>query len=162
MYNKILVPVDGSGLAECVLPHVESIAKGCGVKEVIFLRAVEPVSAPYGAISDGHLILTESDTAQIRAEIDSKNKEAAEQYLNQVVSQQKYAGVKVQSAVVMGKAADSIADYATQNDIDLIIIASHGRTGVSRWVLGSVADRIAHSTCAPVLIVRAPGCVVGI
>jgi nucleotide-binding universal stress UspA family protein len=42
LYKKILVPLDGSDLAECVLPHVESIAKGCGVKEVIFLRVVEP------------------------------------------------------------------------------------------------------------------------
>jgi nucleotide-binding universal stress UspA family protein len=51
-----------------------------------------------------------------------------------------------------------LADYATQNGVDLIIIASHGRSGVSRWVLGSVADRIVRNSCVPVMMVRAPGC----
>ena len=140
MYKKVLVPLDGSELAECVLPHVEAIVKGCTVQEVIFLRAVEPVSSPSGAIGDGAAVLTESDTARIRMEIDSSNKKDAEKYLNQIVSKQKYAGLNVQSAVIIGKAADSIADYATQNNVDLIIIASHGRSGVSRWLMGSVAE----------------------
>ncbi len=48
MYQKILVPLDGSELAECVLPHVESIAKGCGVQNVVFLRVVEPFHMPSG------------------------------------------------------------------------------------------------------------------
>jgi nucleotide-binding universal stress UspA family protein len=55
-----------------------------------------------------------------------------------------------------------IADYASKNDVDLIIIATHGRSGVSRWVWGSVADHILRSACVPVLMIRAPGCVAGI
>ncbi len=58
----------------------------------------------------------------------------------------------------MGGVAEGIADYATKNDADLIIMATHGRSGISRWVLGSVADRVLRSSCVPVLMVRAPGC----
>lgn len=159
MYKKILVPLDGSELAECVLPHVESIAKGCGTGSVVFARVVEPVTAPYGAMGDAAAVITEQDTARMRAEIDASNKNEAEKYINQLVSRQKYEGVKVQSELITGKTSDSIAEYATKNDVDLIIIATHGRSGISRWVWGSVADRILRSACVPVLMVRAPGCV---
>ncbi len=80
-------------------------------------------------------------------------------YLNQVAGRVKLGGAKVQTQAVTGKAAESLADYATHNEIDLIIITTHGRSGVSRWVWGSVADRILHSACVPVLMVRPPACV---
>ena len=159
MYKKILVPMDGSELAECVLPHVESIAKGCGAGSVVFARVVEPATAPYGAMGDGGAVITQQDTARMRADIDATHKNETEHYLNQLVSRQKYEGVKVQSILIIGKTADSVAEYATKNDVDLIIIATHGRSGISRWVWGSVADRILRSACVPVLMVRAPGCV---
>ena len=54
--------------------------------------------------------------------------------------------------------ADSLADYAVNTDVDLIVIASHGRSGVSRWVMGSVAEKMVRSSSVPVLMVRAPGC----
>jgi nucleotide-binding universal stress UspA family protein len=60
--------------------------------------------------------------------------------------------------VIYGKAADAIADYGDTKDFDLILIATHGRSGVSRWVWGSVADKIMRSACVPILMVRAPGC----
>ena len=154
MYKKILVPLDGSELAECVLPHVESIAKGCGVQNVIFLRVVEPLYLP----SSGEISFSEED----RKRINSESRAIAVSYLSQLVSRAKYDGVNVQSEVVTGKAADSIAEHATKNGVDLIIIATHGRSGVSRWMWGSVADRVLRSACVPVLMVRAPGCVPGI
>ena len=153
MYQKILVPLDGSELAECVFPHVEAIAKGCGVGEVVFVRAVESFQMP-----SGHAYLSQE---QIK-EIDTDNDVAAKDYLNQVVSQVKLDGVKVQTQVITGKAADSLADYATNNGFDLVVIATHGRGGVSRWVWGSVADRVLRSACVPLLMIRAPGCVPGI
>lgn len=157
MYEKILVPLDGSELAECVLPHVESIARGCGVQNVVFIRVVEPFQLPTGyGYWDAGFNLDGVNS------IDSKNRASAEDYLGQVVSRMKYDGVTVQSEVVTGKPAESIADYATKNGVDLVIIATHGRSGISRWALGSVAERVLRSTCAPVLMVRAPGCVPGI
>jgi nucleotide-binding universal stress UspA family protein len=64
--------------------------------------------------------------------------------------------------VLEGKVADTLAQWAEKNGVGLIIIASHGRSGVSRWIMGSVADRIMRSACVPVLMVRAPGCFPGI
>jgi nucleotide-binding universal stress UspA family protein len=155
MYKKILVPLDGSELAECVLPHVESIAKGCNTQTVVFLRVVEPFYMP---TSDEFTIYFSEKTIE---RINSENRAAAEKYLSQLVNSAKYDGVTVKSEVLTGKAADTIAEYATKNAVDLIIIATHGRSGISRWVWGSVADRVLRSACVPVLMVRAPGCVPG-
>jgi nucleotide-binding universal stress UspA family protein len=157
MYKKILVPLDGSKLAECVLPHVESIAKGCGVESVTFIRVVDlplmPVSGDLGY----------SLSAKDWERMESESRVAAENYLNKLVSRVKYDGINVQTKVLTGgQAADIIAEYATQNEVDLIVIATHGRSGISRWVWGSVADRILRSACVPVLMVRAPGCIPGI
>jgi len=155
MYQKILVPLDGSELAECVLPHVETIAQGCGVKEVTFLRTVEPFDIPAGG--DGGVFNVE----QIR-EIEAETKREAEAYLSGVAAKAQYGAANTSTVLLDGKADESIAEYADKNDFDLIIIATHGRSGISRWVWGSVADRTLRSVCMPVLMVRAPGCVPGI
>ncbi len=154
MYQKILVPLDGSPLAECVLPHVETIARGCGAGTVVFVRVVEPFHMP----SSSEVSLSAAEITRINAE----NKADAESYLSQLVSRTKYDSVKVQSELMTGRVADSIVDYAARNETDLIVIATHGRSGISRWVWGSVAERILRSSCVPVLMVRAPGCVPGI
>ena len=156
MYKKILVPLDGSELAECVLPHVESIAQGCGAQSVTFLRSVEPFHKLTSW--DGGTVLSEADISRI----ESGNKADAKKYLENLVKRTKYEGVTAKYEVLMGTAAESITDYAIKNKVDLIVIATHGRSGVSRWVWGSVADRILRSACVPVLMVRAPGCVPGI
>jgi nucleotide-binding universal stress UspA family protein len=155
MYRKILVPLDGSKLAECVLPHVEALAKGCQVQEVIFARVHEPFRWFSGA-SD--YVLSEREIARI----ESEQIAVAEKYLKEVVNQVHLDGLKPRSELLTGPIAESIAEYAAKNSVDLIIIATHGRSGVGRWVWGSVADRILRSSCVPVLMVRAPGCVPGI
>jgi len=122
------------------------------VQNVVFLRVVEPFYMPSGG--DG-ASFSDKDIKRI----DSENRVAAESYLSQLVSQIKYDGVTVRSEVITGKAADCIAEYAIKNGFDLVTIATHGRSGVSRWVWGSVADRVLRSACVPVLMIRAPGCV---
>lgn len=154
MYQKILVPLDGSELAECVLPHVESIAQGCGVQNVVFLRVVEPFHMHTG----GEWVPSPEQIERIEAQ----GKKAAKDYLGQLIRRLEYNAAKVKTEVVMGRAAESIVEYATKNEVELIVIATHGRSGVSRWVWGSVADRVLRSACVPVLMVRAPGCVPGI
>jgi nucleotide-binding universal stress UspA family protein len=151
MYKNILVPLDGSELAECVLPHVESIARGCGVEEVIFLRVVERLRQ----VCDYEGCLSQ----EIISSIDADNKAAADSYLSQLIKRTRYDGVSVRPEVITGTPAESIADYATKNSVDLITIATHGRSGIGRWVWGNVADRILRSACVPVLMIRAPGCV---
>lgn len=157
MYKKILVPVDGSELAECVLPHVETVARGCGVESITFVRVAEPARLPVSGDEYGFY------SANLWQEMESASKVAARSYLDQLVSRVKYDGIAVQAEVLTGgQAADMVAAYATKNEFDLIIIATHGRSGVSRWVWGSVADRILRSACVPVLMVRAPGCLPGV
>jgi nucleotide-binding universal stress UspA family protein len=154
MYQKILVPLDGSELAECVLPHVEAMAGGCKVKDVVLARVVEPFRQPSG--SDYSMRPEEI------ARIDAQSMAGADQYLKQVKAKMKLSRSTVATETLRGSPASELADYSTKNGVDLIVIATHGRSGVSRWVWGSVADRILRSACVPVLMVRAPGCFPGI
>ena len=154
MYNKIMVPLDGSELAECVLPHVEAIASGGQVHQVVFVRVVNPIRLPGSVPARGDFGFTEKD----RQQLEKHRKDAAEAYLKKILDSLDVKGIKPSYATLEGKVADSLVDYAINNNVDLIVIASHGRSGVSRWVLGSVADRMVRSSCVPVLMVRAPGC----
>jgi nucleotide-binding universal stress UspA family protein len=154
MYKTILVPLDGSKLAECVLPHVETLVKGSQAKRVIFARVVEPFRPP---MTD--YVITEEQLKKV----DKGHKDYAEKYLKEIVSQTKYrSGVRIETTVLYGNVADSLAEFANKNEADIIVIATHGRSGISKWVWGGVADRILRSSCVPVLMVRAPGCVPGI
>jgi len=154
MYQTILVPLDGSKLAECVFPHVETLVKGSQVKRVIFTRVVEPFHPP----TSDYIINEET-----RQKVDKEHKAYAEKYLKEIVGQVKYgSGVKVETVMLYGNAADSLAEFANKNGVDIIVIATHGRSGISKWVWGGVADRVLRSSCIPVLMVRAPGCVPGI
>ncbi len=149
MYENIMVPLDGSELAECVLPHVEAFIKGCHVANVVFVRVVQPPPAPYAGsyvVIPGRLKKNES-----------AGKYDAKDYLDQVINRLKHEGVELHSEVLVGRVADSLADFTEKNDFDLILIATHGRSGISRWVRGSVADKILRSSNIPVLMVRAPG-----
>lgn len=154
MYDKIVVPLDGSELAECVLPHVETIAKGCGVKNVTFVRVVEPFRTTAG----GEAVFSEEYVKKYEAD----SKAAAKNYLDKLVGKLSYNGASPKAEVLFGRPGDILVDYAKKKNPDLIIIATHGRSGVSRWVWGSVADRILRGACVPVLMIRAPGCIAGI
>jgi len=155
MYQKIMVPLDGSELAECVLPQVEAIATGCGVSTVVFVRVVEPLEFPDGEI---RILMDESKLKNMESERETD----AQQYLDQLVGRLKFGASKLETKVIVGLAAESLAAFAEKNEFDLIVISTHGRSGVSRWVWGSVADRILRAACVPVLMVRAPGCLVGV
>ena len=152
MYKKILVPLDGSELAECVLPHVESIATKYGATSIMLLRVIDSYvwSATYAYLDES-----------FRKEADEKHEKAAKEYLDEVASRIDLAGIEVQKELINGSPADSIAEYVTKNDVDLIAIATHGRSGVSRWAWGSVADKVLRSACVPVLMVRPPKCIAG-
>jgi nucleotide-binding universal stress UspA family protein len=149
MYKKIMVPLDGSELAECVLPHVDAFMKGFNLSDVILVRVVEPEMPSYHGE-------TRIDS-EIMAEREAKRKSSAKDYLNRVATRIKHEGMTVQAEVLVGRVTESLIDYAEKNDIELILIATHGRSGVTRWVMGSVADKILRSANVPVLMVRAPG-----
>ena len=141
MYTKILVPLDSSDVAECVLPYVEAIATANNEVDVTFLHIILPLEVP----------LT---TLDFKARIESEAKSAAKNYLANVISSVKYKET-THSEVIVGKAADTIVDYAAQNKVDLIIMATHGLSGVTRWIHGSVADKVLHESEIPVWLIRA-------
>jgi nucleotide-binding universal stress UspA family protein len=151
MYKNILVPLDGSELAEGVLSHVATVAKGCQEPKIVLLRVVEPIEIPYG---DAITTVTIDQLQQL----ENNDKANAEKYLNKIAKNLTMTGLKTVSTVVKGKAADTIVDYVDNNNIDLVVFSTHGRSGLSRWFWGSVADRVLRHVCVAVLMVRAPGC----
>jgi nucleotide-binding universal stress UspA family protein len=150
MYQKILVPLDGSELAECVLPHVKAIASGCDVKQLILLRVVEPLHGGEIPSDISSEVLQEADI------------NAAKEYLAKIKAQLSKEGFDVEAEVLTGRSAEIISDFAQRNEVDLIALSTHGRSGISRWVFGSVADRVVRSSSVPVLLIRPRGCEVGI
>ncbi len=154
MYQHIMVPLDGSELAECVLPHARAIALGCAVVKVTLIRVVEPLH-----IRDG---LETRIPPEERERIEERSMDRARDYLEQIVKSLKETGIAAQSEVLHGHVVDKLIDYANMNEVDLIIVSTHGRSGVSRWAWGSVTDRILHAACVPVEMIRAPGCIPGV
>jgi nucleotide-binding universal stress UspA family protein len=154
MYQHIMVPLDGSELAECVLPHVEALAAGCDVSRVTLVRVVTPLHL-YGGAESGL-------SPEERQRVEADSTDVARAYLDRMVTRLADMGVSAQSEVLFGNIIDRLVDYADKNGVDLIIIATHGRSGVSRWVWGSVADRALRSAKMPVLMVRAPGSTPGV
>jgi nucleotide-binding universal stress UspA family protein len=149
MYKKIMVPLDGSELAECVLPHVDAFIEGCHVKHFVFVRVVEPAAVFYtGDYPMSPDVLKEKEIAA---------QGIAGDYLDQVLDRLKHKGAELFSKVLVGHVAECLVDFAEENNFDLILIATHGRTGVKRWVRGSIADKVLRSSNIPVLMVRAPG-----
>ena len=155
MYKKILVPMDGSELAESVLPHVKAISGGCSVNEVVLIRIIEPIVIPHSAMIKS--IMRDSDLEQVEHD----REKAANEYLDRVIAGMDLGVSDVNKVVLKGQVAETIGKYAEDNGVDLIVISTHGRSGITRWVMGSVAERVLRSSCVPVLMVRAPGCIPG-
>ncbi len=157
MYQNIMVPLDGSQLAECVLSHVQSFIQDCRVQTVTLARVVESEPPRFiGHPSHGSSTDYEKVIEYTRKDVEER-KTAAAAYLQDVVKRLNMNDVKFQTEVLAGDIAGSLVDYAEEKQVDLILIATHGRSGVSRWVRGSIADRILRASRIPVLMIRAPG-----
>jgi nucleotide-binding universal stress UspA family protein len=126
-YRKVLVPLDGSELAERAIIYAKSLARAKGSEIILFTVSVA---------SDGHL------DRPIKAYLELKAKELQSQ------------GIKASIAISYGNIADEIIKFADKNKVDLIIISTHGHSGINRWVLGSVATKVLHGTCTPVLLIK--------
>ncbi len=140
MFKKILVTLDGSSFAEEALPYARELA-GCGDATLVLARVDEPYEPPPGVF-----VPATSIPEVIRL--------SAGEYLEQLASRLKLAGLKVESAVLDGKVADSLLKFAKSEGVDLIVMSTHGRTGLSRLLMGSVAEQIVHGAHCPVLLVR--------
>jgi nucleotide-binding universal stress UspA family protein len=152
MYDKILVPLDGSGRAECVLPHVETLATACEVKEVILVSVTERITG-FRVMDD----YSQPRGERLVPEAVGKEEKEAQQYLEKIAKTLKAKGIKVSTEVLMGKPAEELIIYAHKMNCGLIVMASHGRSGISRWAHGSVADRVFKATNIPILMIKAEG-----
>ena len=146
-----LVPLDGSELAEQILPHVEAMVKqrGAEIVDVVLIRVCEPPTIP-SDYPPGMPLSWDERVEQEMAKCSRRN----EQYLLAVEKRLKGAGLSVRSQLLTGKAADEIVDYAAKTPFSLIAMTTHGRSGLSRWVYGSVAEKVLLGVSSPILLVR--------
>jgi nucleotide-binding universal stress UspA family protein len=154
MYKTILVPLDGSELAELVFPHVEMLAKQSRhwpAVDVILLRVAQLPRVPIAGVQDRF-----GASALVVEQAAIADREDAEKYLAEVAERFKESGLKVRTELMIGDAADEILEYAKKHPVDLIAMATHGRSGISRWAYGSVASKVLREINTPLLLVTPP------
>jgi nucleotide-binding universal stress UspA family protein len=142
MYKKILVPLDGSPLAEGVLPHALALANAEGA-EIVILRVAADPAAEF-AFSDPSLA---SDMV--------KDLEAdTTKYMSEITSKLKSQGAKISAITREGAIAETILAVADEVGADVIAMSTHGRSGMRRWLMGSIADRVVNHSHIPVMLIR--------
>jgi nucleotide-binding universal stress UspA family protein len=145
--KKVLAALDGSQFAEAIIAHAESFARAMGGK-VVLLQVIEPVKAPQ--------LVIYKDWEKVEKDLVAKLQREAERYLGRKKTFLEGKGVKVGVQLLQGRPAETILQYAAENDIDLIALTTHGFSGVTRWAYGSVASRVVEASTRPVLLVRPP------
>ena len=148
MYKKMLVPLDTSDFAECVLQHVKEIATTREIPEVVLLSAIEPMTSQTMAYM-GPENVTESEERAVAGAL---------QYLEKVKTSLALEQSKISIVAMAGPSADVILDYVANNGVDVLVLSSHGRSGVSRVLIGSTADKILRRSPVPVFLVPAVSC----
>jgi nucleotide-binding universal stress UspA family protein len=146
LVKRILVPLDGSDVGEAALPWAVELAQRLGA-EVILYQVVK------------HVMILATEGAAMSSEIYEEEEKfrraAAMAYLEKIGKSALEKGLSISYALGSGPPADQIIDYAETNDVDLIAMSTHGRSGISRWVFGSVTDKVLHAGSTGVLTVRA-------
>ena len=144
LFQRILLPVDGSQMAERVLPTAITVAQALDAELILFQVPIVHVdgwmTGEWFLPVQGVLATAEQD---------------AQVYLDYVATRLREQGVNASTATDIGGVAESIIEYSEANRVDLIAICTHGRTGLRRWTLGSVADRVLRAGNIPILLVRA-------
>lgn len=140
--DKILVPLDGSVLAEAALGRAVELAKENPDATLLLLRAAEASTLPGVDPTEGQVVAVKE----------------AEEYVEAVAARLAQGGAEhVKTSVWYGKPAPAIVEAARYGKIDLIVMSTHGRSGLGRLILGSVAESVLRSTRTPILLLRADG-----
>jgi nucleotide-binding universal stress UspA family protein len=139
MYKKILVPLDGSDLAERVLTYVKSLTDRDKTMRITFLYVIT-IDIPLAS-------------QKYKTQIEADARSGAESYLKRLLTKFDHQDM-VETVIKSGNAAEAIVDYADRENIDLIVMATHGRSGISRWSHGSVADKVLHNSTIPVWMIN--------
>jgi len=143
MYRNILVPLDGSKLAEGALPYAQEIAQRSDAN-LFLLQVMQPVNIPtyylqaYDVIQEAHEEVYKS----------------TENYLKTLAETFEDDALKVKTEVIRGIPQKEILAYVDRNKIDLIVLTARGQSGITRWLIGSIANKILKGTKIPVLIIR--------
>lgn len=154
MYAKILVPLDGSAFAEQALPHAQRLAAVTGGE--IHLVSVAPLLEDQGlAVVDLYPVYVYREYLVDQAHEMKRVRDELQNYLQQVALRLQAAGHQTQTVIRFGQPADEIIAYAEETGCDLIAMSTHGRSGLGRWVYGSIADKVLRGSTIPVLLVRA-------
>jgi nucleotide-binding universal stress UspA family protein len=152
MYERILVPLDGSKTGEAALAHVKRLVTRMGPEvktEVILLQVISSLSH-YVIAGEASVQVpyTEKEMAQITKKVKG--------YLHKAGEELKGKGITVKTRVATGRAADEIINVAEAIKADLIAMSTHGRSGLSRLTFGSITDKVLRAGSKPVLVIRAP------
>ncbi len=142
MYRKILVPLDGSAFAEAALAHARTLAECTGAEIVLLRVTVQPVyeyAAPEPVFNRAVYEDTEAE---------------ASRYVQRIAAELSAEGFKVSAESCTGPVAETILDYAQEIRADLIVMSTHGRSGLARWFIGSIADKVVRAATLPVLLAR--------
>ena len=150
MFKRVLICLDGSELAEQILPYVKEQAKSFKSEVVLLHVTPEAVIVPPGIPgAPGYPIQTGAMVKEMGEEMIK-----AQEYLDRIALSFQDVGLKTKRVVLEGAAGESIVKYAGEHKIGLIAIATHGRSGVGRAILGSVADFVIRESGLPVLMIR--------
>jgi len=143
MYQKTLVCLDGSSLAEQILPYATEVALCCGSR-IVLLEVTIPPSALVEPLT-GYYHATPLDKIL-------REEEEARIYLNRVAQRLRKKGVKVSCVTMPGDPGETIVSYASENAVDLVALSTHGRSGLGRLAFGSVADFVLKRVGVPILL----------
>jgi nucleotide-binding universal stress UspA family protein len=153
VYDIMLVPLDGSEVSETVLPYAIELARRCGSR-VILLEVVESLGQAMAAMAPAEPALVTPEATEAVIEGVEAEEKAARDYLTGVASKFKAVVSAVETLVVSGSPGTEIVRVAMENRVEVITVCSHGRGGLGRALLGSVADYLIHHVNVPVLVLR--------
>jgi nucleotide-binding universal stress UspA family protein len=156
MYSQIVVPLDGSKKAEAALPFATEIA-GKFASTLLLVRVVSPTGSG-GLISSAGMMgdpsMGTAAEAEIMAEAHDEEVAVAQEYVDEMIKSLAASGMQVCGEVMEGSPAAAIMHFAHKVKSDLIVLTTHGRTGLMRMVMGSVADQIVRQCGCPVMLIR--------
>ncbi len=149
IYRHIVIPLDGSQLAECVFSYIDGFNLGTQTK-IDLIRVVPPLEVPYKPA-------VTLDTGE-EVKLNEFALQEEWEYLKKARAKLANLPADITTQAFPGQPAEGIADYLKTRGADLLIMATHGRSGPSRWIWGSTAEKLLRSTRLPVFLVRPPGC----
>lgn len=143
MYQRIVVPLDGSALAESVLPYVEALVKSGGAT----LMLVQVNESELGGESPAH--------RQLLNKVSEQRTTFGRAYLSHIARRLKDRGIEAAGELLQGRVASAVAKYVAEQNVDLVAMSTHGRTGLARWRYGSVANELRQMLPVPLLLLHA-------